>query len=55
MKKGTKRVLGVAAASTIGIVSWNMYKKKNPMAVEDMKRKARKLATDAAHKLEDMD
>ena len=55
MKKGTKKLLGVAAISTLGIAGWMLYKKKNPDAVEDMKNKARKFAKDAAHKLEDMD
>lgn len=55
MKKNTKKMLTMAAIMGVGAVSYMMYKKNNPEAIEDMKMMAKEKASKMLTKLENMD
>lgn len=55
MRKSTKNMLTMAAIMGVGTVSYMMYKKKNPNAMEDIMNMAREKANNMLIKLENME
>lgn len=55
MKKNTKKMLTMATIMGVGAISYMMYKKNNPEAIEDMKMMAKEKASKMLTKLENMD
>lgn len=53
--KMNKKMATMAAVVGIGALSWMMYKKKNPDAVEDMKKATKDAAGKMLTKLENME
>lgn len=55
MKKNTKKMVTMAAIAGVGALSFLMYKKKNPDALEDMKNMTKDAACKMLTKLENME
>ncbi len=55
MKKSSKKMLTLAAIMGVGTMSYMMYKKKNPDAIEDMMEMAKDKASQMLMKLENME
>lgn len=55
MKKNTKKMVTMAAIAGVGTLSFLMYKKKNPDALEDMKNMTKDAACKMLTKLENME
>lgn len=53
--KMNKKVATLAALTGVGVMSWMMYKKKNPDALEDMKNMTKNAASKMLTKLENME
>lgn len=50
-----KKMATMAAIAGVGALSWMMYKKKNPDALEDMKNMTKNAASKMLTKLENME
>lgn len=55
MQKKGKMAIGTLVFTGMGLGAWMMYKKKNPNALQDMKKMVKNVATNIADSLEDMD
>lgn len=55
MQKKGKMAVSALVFTGMGIGAWMMYKKKNPNAMEDMKKAIRNVASNIANSLDDMD